>query len=119
MQAWAATDTNFTGSGANLTGSLDHWNFYLTYIWPTPPQTITGVWPPNLAEVFPSATDTTQMTATQYWAGMQPYLAQMGLSGIMAGLGCGCDGGGGNGLLWLLVGVAAAFGAVSIWGQRA
>jgi hypothetical protein len=111
MQAWAAQDSNFTGSGGNLTGSLDHWNYYVTEVWPTPPAGFSGNWPPNFNAAFPNTdTGATMVTATQYWAAMQPFLAGQGLSGLLAGLGdCGgCDGGGTGLLTMLLAGAAGA-----------
>ncbi len=110
IQQWAAQDSNFTGSGANLTGSLDHWNFYVTEVWPTAPAGFAGNWPPNFNAAFPGTdTGATMVTATQYWAAMQPFLAGQGLSGLLAGLGCGdCDGGGTGLLTMLLAGAAGA-----------
>jgi hypothetical protein len=113
MQAWFANDTNFSGSP--LSAPLDHINFYLTYVWPTPPETYSGVWPPNLAEVFPGVDGTTVMSTTAYWAAMLPYLQGMGLSGY-GGLSCGCDGGGGGLLLGILTGAALLL-AVSYLGR--
>lgn len=110
MQAAAALDSNFTNSGGVLSGTPYHWMFYLTYVSPSAPPGFTGVWPPNLAEVFPGVDLTQPMASTTFWAALQPYLAHEGLSGLLSGLSCGCDSGGGGLVTLLLAG--AAFGAL-------
>jgi hypothetical protein len=114
MNAWFANDTNFTGSP--LSAPLDHINFYLTYVWATPPQPFNGVWPPNLAEVFPGVDGSTVMPVTTYWTSMLPYLQGQGLSGY--GLGCGCDGGGGGLLVGMLTGAALLLALAYLGGPR-
>jgi hypothetical protein len=79
-QAAAANDANLV----NGQMSAYHWNFYLSYIMPNAPAGYTGpVWPPDPAVVFGStANATAPMTASAYWAAMQPALTGYGLSGF-------------------------------------
>ena len=89
IQAWAAADSSFTSSGGVISGLPDHWNFYVSYIWPSAPTGYTGAWPPDVGTVFPGVDVNTPMTASQFWAGMGAYLQTGGLSGLrgLAGLG--------------------------------
>ena len=90
IQGWAAADTSFTNSGGVLSGLPDHWNFYVPYVWPNAPTGYSGgSWPPNINTVFPGVNVNTPMTAAQFWAGMQPYLQQGGLSGLSSLRGMG------------------------------
>jgi hypothetical protein len=73
----AANDSNFTGTGASLTGSAYHFNFYLAIIY-------SGTIPDPSVVFGSEAAASAPMTATAYWALMAPALkaANPGLSGF-------------------------------------
>lgn len=83
---WAAKDQQFVQTGDGVASSPYHWEFYLNYpAGPAPSGYNGGAWPPDLAQVFPAGTDlSAPMTAAQFWAGMRPYLASHGLTGLGA-----------------------------------
>ena len=73
LVAAAAADTaNFTGSGDNLTGAYDHWNYWLQRVM---------VNPPDATKVFPGVDFSQPVTAATFWAAVQAYIA------VPAGLG--------------------------------
>jgi hypothetical protein len=79
-QAAAVNDANLV----NGQMSAFHWNAYLPYIMANAPAGYTGPsWPPDPQVVFGSlAAASAPMTAAAFWAVMQPYLTQQGLSGF-------------------------------------
>ena len=76
------------------------------------PSAFSGTWPPDPQVVFPGVDLTQPMSASTYWASMQPAMAHAGLSGLLAGLGCWqCDGMGDAASDAITAGDIAAFNA--------
>jgi hypothetical protein len=116
IQAWAATDSNFTSVGGVLQGTPDHWSFYISYIWPNAPTGWAGAWPPDtnamVSAALPGVDFTQPMTGARWWAVVMPGLQGGGLSGLA----CGCDGGG-EVWFWLL-GAVTATALLAYFGSR-
>lgn len=83
MLGWAKKDQQFTTHDGDVWGTPYHWNFYLTYVDPTPPAG-GGEWPPDVTQVLPGVdVNNTMISSTQYWAAMAPWLREKyGLSGL-------------------------------------
>ncbi len=82
LKAAVAGDPNFTGSGDALSGSPDHWAYYLNLLYPGNSA--------NLDALFPAPNRSSPVTAAQFWTAVGPGLGkQFGLSGLglYAGLG--------------------------------
>jgi len=78
----ASTDTQFTGSGDNLSGTGYQWGFYLQRVL-QPGQVVDLPLALYLSTVFPGQDMTKQMTASAFWAGMGPAVGKLyGLSGL-------------------------------------
>jgi hypothetical protein len=75
VQSAAAKDANYIANNGQMTGS--QWNYYISYVSPNAPSGFTGpVWPPEVPNT------SGLMTASAYWALLQPEMVAQGLSGF-------------------------------------
>ena len=114
--AWAQTDPAFTvGADGQLSGSGYDWITYVNAIWPNAPSGYSGTWPPDLQSMFPGADLSAQMNQNTFFGGLMTFMhaADPGLNG----LGCGCDGGNGAAVWWLM-GAAAGAALLAIFANR-